>query len=74
MRLQVGVEHRFRGERFVTARAGVRSIAGMAPEMDHQRGSLSESFLAMGALVGPLAGVSAPMNAEIILRDEPFTT
>lgn len=56
----------------MTTRARVRSIACMAPEVHHQGGALGESFLAVGALVGPFARVRAPVHAQIILRDKSF--
>lgn len=70
VRFQMGVEHRFRGERLVADRARVRSVAGVTPQVYHEGGSLGETFLAVGTFVRPLTGVRAPVDAEIILRDE----
>lgn len=68
--LEVGVEHCFRSERFVTVGTGVGPVAGVASQVDHQSGSLGEPFVTVSALVGSLARVCSPMNAQIILRDE----
>lgn len=56
----------------MATRARIRSIAGMTSEVHHQGGSLGESFLAVGALMGSFTRMRAPMHAQIILRDKSF--
>lgn len=73
VRLQVRVQHRLRGERFVTGGTRVRSIPCVTSEMHHESGSLREPLVAVGTFMRPFAGVRAPVDAKVILRNETFT-
>lgn len=64
------VQHSFRRERFVTARAGIGSITRMTPQVYYQRSPLCEPFVAVWTMMRFLASVRTTMHAQIVLRNE----